>query len=61
MATHQKSFDALGQQGRKIGEVANRFSDAMEVQFSEFKYDQVRVTSPDKNSHYQCHQKSSDI
>jgi peptidoglycan hydrolase CwlO-like protein len=48
MAIHQADFDALEEQGRIIGDVANKFSEAIEVGFEELDYDHIRVNDPNK-------------
>jgi len=48
MAIHQADFDALELQGRMIEEVADSFSEAIEVGIQDIDYDHIRVNDPNK-------------
>lgn len=56
MEAHQKDFDALGEQGSKISEIANEFTDSIKVSIGDVDYDHIRVNSPDeKQSGFHCY------
>jgi len=56
MAAHQKDFDALGKQGKKIGYVANLFTESLEGTIGDIKGQQIHISSPDdQDNNYQCH------
>lgn len=55
MAQHQHEFDALDEQGKTIGEKADKFTDAIDTSFSEVDYNQMRIDYPGRaDSNYQC-------
>lgn len=57
MATHQRDFDALGKQGRRIGKLANHFEATIKESLSRFDYNQVHIKTPNKSKNYQCNSK----
>jgi len=56
MKIHQKDFDAIGQQGSKIGNFANKFTQLLEVNIGNIDYDHIRVNSPnEEGSTFHCY------
>jgi len=55
MEAHQKDFDALGLQGKKIGKVADNFVTSLEGTLGNYKHHQIHISSPDDLDNYQCH------
>ena len=62
MAVHQENFDALGEQGTRLGESADSFTAAMKLQLEGLDYDNIRISSPEEGgvkafveASMQCH------
>jgi len=59
MEKHQADFDAIGKQGEKIGEIADKFEQALSESTDGFDYDQVHIETPDSTgNNYQCNNRS---
>ncbi len=55
MKAHQQDFDALGKQGKKIGNVADTFVASLEVTIGDVEHQQIHIISPDdQENNYQC-------
>ncbi|WP_068544358.1 hypothetical protein [Thalassotalea crassostreae] len=56
MKKHQPSFDKLNKQGRKIGDVAMVFEQAIQANVPDIKYDQMRISSAEnKQQNINCY------
>jgi len=56
MKEHQQDFDALGEQGKRIGLVANQFTESLKSTIGDVKGQQIHISSPDdQDNNYQCH------
>lgn len=51
MAIHQKDFDALSEQGKKIGKVADKFSTLIEDSIAGFEHDQISINNQKSGSY----------
>jgi len=55
MTKHQGDFDAIEQQGDKIGELADEFEKALAPSIDGFDYDQIHIKTPtEADSNYRC-------
>jgi len=55
MTKHQGDFDAIEQQGDKIGELADEFEKALAPSIDGFDYDQIHIKTPTEgDSNYRC-------
>jgi len=60
ISTHLKDFDALGQQGHKIGKLAREFSYAISDNFKNVDFNNIRVSAPDSDpKEHHCQSKNN--
>jgi uncharacterized protein YgbK (DUF1537 family) len=62
VSAHQSDFDALAEQGDKIGHIAAQFEREIAPSVAHIKHDQIQVIGPDsKASEHTCYSRNSQI
>ena len=60
ISAHQKDFDALGQQGHRIGKLAREFSHSISDNFKNVDFNNIRVSAPDSDpKEHHCQSKNN--
>ncbi len=54
MTNHQKDFDALGEQGKIIGEIADAFTSSLAPSLKGIDHDQIQIKAPGKHINDHC-------
>ena len=51
MEQHEDKYEAIAKQGKAIGDIAEKFTDALESDLSDIDYDDLHIITPDSENH----------